>query len=475
MGYGAAQQYSRDLPTIAGMQEALARQQAQASALGSANFNAAMNRSLSALQHDKELQLRADMSSQDANVAVNLGQMRANAQLQNIQQEAEMTNWLRNQDITQKEAMRLQHLQAGLADIDQAQAAGVLTPQQADEARYSIRMPLDQLKSKQMLTEQRHMEAQTKALEEQAKRQSAIAQKEMSFMAKTAQERTGEIINPVVLAQVKQELTAAGLGNMPFGAFEGLAAQEARKRPGGVEHWFQTSPGNWEKAFESGKDGGGVDKGFEAEMKHYETDHKVWLAHQKAYDEAIARERKQLERFYASNEAQDKIKAGEMRRPTDEELDDAAEKRVRMEPPGDEPLPPKRPGSAGGELGQGGGRQSKADAPPSQAPAPGGKEVGSALEVLQRGGVRLAEREDLPMEAKQVAAVILNEGQRMLQEAGGYDRMSPEQKKRYDQLVTAYAAATKPQPIPGRVLNAEQLVPAPRMLQELSQQAPRRR
>jgi hypothetical protein len=330
-------------------------------------------------------------------------------------------------------------------------------------------MPLDLLKQKAASTEMRMNEAQIKKMEADTKLQASLAQKAMEFSAKTAQQRVAETVNPVVLAQVKSELTAAGLGNMPFGAFDGLAEQEARKRPNGVQHWFQTSPNNWEPAFVGGEKDGGVDKKFEAEMKHYETDHKVWLAHQQAYDRAFRTERDRVDRENAKAAAEGKG----VRRATDQEIDDAAEKRVRMEPPGDEPLPPSRGGSAGGDSG-GTDRRSKADAPPSKAPPPG-KEVGSAIEVLQRGGVKLAEREDLPTGAKQTAAVILNEGQRMLEEAGGYDRMSPEMKKRYDQLVAAYAAATKPQPVPGRMLNADQLTPAPRMMPELSQQGPRRR
>lgn len=246
--YGAASEYARLAPTIAGMAEAAGRQRLGAYGIAMGSFDRAMDRTFESDAFSKKLQFEADRSVLEAQNAINIQALRGYQQQIAQQQQAELEQWQKSQDITQKESLRLQHLQSGLGEIDQAEAAGVLTQQEAAEARFAIKTPIESLKAKQMMTEHRHMDAQTMRLREQTKRESVIAQEQAEFAAKTAQGRVSEVINPVVRKQVEMEFVAAGLGEHP--AFEQLVENEARKRPGGVEHFLQTAPGKYERVFE---------------------------------------------------------------------------------------------------------------------------------------------------------------------------------------------------------------------------------
>lgn len=461
MKFGAASQYSRDLPSIAAMSEAAGRQR-NALALGQlASFDRAMDRTFAAHDFDKRLQFEADDSVLRAQTALDIQAMRGRQEMAAQEQRVQLQNWLGQQDITQKEVLRQQHLQNGLAEVDAAEAAGVLTMEEANQARLSIRTPLEALKQKGMATEQRHLEAETARLREQTKRASVIAQEEQEFAAKTAQGRTATIINPAIRKEVEMEIVAAGLGNDPN--FEKLVEAAAAKRPGGVEHWFQTAPGKWEKAFESGT-GGPVDKAFEAETKHYETDLKM---HQQKEDHFAKQYERALKRVddlhYQRRKSTGPDK--ETSEPSYDQVHEEAMndlKKMGIQPPGSAPLPPQR----GGQVRQGGQQQtqqqpqSREVAPPSQAPAPSGPVADRIKEttrdIMGEQMMMLGQRQDIPEPIKQQAAFVLQEAAKMIEVAGGVDKMNAAERAKYESLKRAYRslgindqpAAAAPAPAP---------------------------
>lgn len=354
MGYGAAEQWSKDFPTLARQQEAIASANSHYQSLAAAQQS-----------HQAELASRASIANAgmmqdwgqqqygaDAAIARNdfetQGQL--NARMAEQQQHAQLQSWLMGQDMTMQEQMRLQNMQQGIAAIDTAEQNGTLSQAEAQQWRLDIAMPMQQLKQKQIATQTRAEQEQAKKIALDNQQTQDLLKRNRDMRAKTANDGTATIFNPAIREQVIAEAIEAGLGDHP--GFDQIVNEETSRRPNGAQHVFEYEPGKF-KPVEWGDT-----KAAEAEMKHYETSHAVWLNHHKAYQDSLNKEIAQ-----ATKENQDAMKRSPeaTRQATDEELVAAAKRRITIPEPGPEPQIPTPRGHIQ--------TQSRATAKPAEQPA----------------------------------------------------------------------------------------------------------
>jgi len=417
--FGAASQYNRLAPTIASMAEAAGRQRLGAYGIAMGSFDRAMDRTFQSDEFSKNLQFQADRSVLEAQTHLNSAAIQGEMRMRAQAQQAELEQWQKSQDITQKEVLRLQHLQSGLGEIDQAEASGVLTQQEAAEARYAIRTPIEQLKARQMMTEQRHMDAQTASLREQTKRTSILAQEAAEFDSKTAQQRLAEVVNPVARKQVEMEFVAAGLGMHPN--FDALVDAETRKRPGGVEHWLQIAPGKYERVFEGGKqDKGAKEKPFSETAAATDALAEAELA----FPDDVTKDGK----AYASPE--------QLRKRN--EYATKVFERKRAEAGGPPPSVKPTGNTATSDSPVATGNTATSDSPVAKTGPLAERIQKAPQEIVMQQLMELGQRNDIPEPIKQQAAFALQTAANMVEKAGGYDKLSDQEKKLFDQYQRAY-------------------------------------
>lgn len=330
--YGAALQFSQDAPTMANLagQTAQLNQQAMARGDQMRLANAALGAQSANEQADRYWRSQAanaDRESTALNVGASLNAqadnnlLHANTGIIQQQRGAELAVWANGQEMTQGENMRLQRLNEGLDHVmsdPNLGEPGVMTPERSDLVT-QLRTGIDPLRQKAERAQTKMTEAHTQIYQQQ--------------LAQEVQKQQALKQNEITMQDFEAKAKEQGKGVMRW------ADPET-----GKQHLLIQNPksGVWENPLQNA--GGGVDKSMESDMKHFETEHKSWLSQAEAYHKAFSTERSAIEKYYSSPEGAKRIEGGEIRRPTDEELDDAALKRVKVPAPGPEPTAPNRRG-----------------------------------------------------------------------------------------------------------------------------------
>lgn len=267
---------------------------------------------------------------------------------------AEQMGRIHSQDraeaLSQGEFLRLQKLKGALGSVDAALHEGRITPGEAADFKLRIQSGIDPLESRMQATQLQAKQMQIQQMQEQAATQKSI-----------------EIQNQ----QFEVEAKNKGIGVL----------KRINPRTGAIDVLFQDPKnGTWYDPWDGQNAAamGTEDKAFDMEVKHYETQHKAWTLASEAYHRAWAKERAAVEKENKEQAADPENKKS-IRLATDEELDAAADRRVRIPRPGPEPTmpqrrtqqPPPNPSLAGGggTVGQPGGMAPQPQlAPPPMRP-----------------------------------------------------------------------------------------------------------
>lgn len=464
--YGAAQQYNATLPTLAGMQEAAARLSLQAAQSAAANRQAGAAGSERTREFDLSQRQQADEFQTGQDTQANLAQLHGQNQMAAQAQAAQLQSWANQQDITQKENLRIQQLQNGIAATNDAVANGTLTPEQGNQAILDMKTPLEMLKAKQTATQTRLEEAQSKKIQQENAKSTTMMQQDATYRAKSAQDRTSTVLNPVVKAQVEQEVIDAGLGDHP--GFDEIVAKETARRPNGARFLHEFEPGKTKELdFGDPKAAAAESKSSDAEMKQYDTEHAAWLKHhveyQKAYEKAFQAEEDKNDLLVKGDTDSSGKSKGNYRKATEEELRAAAERRVSIPKPGEEPKRPTRGEKKAEKSGTdsvSGTAPTAQPAPTSPAPAPAPQPQAavpaqpppkSAVAVLDDTIKALNQRPGISADTKMVVNAAIEDSKAMLAKAGGYKNLSVHEKAIYDhneKLVERALKAAPPVPPP---------------------------
>lgn len=356
----------------------------------------------------------------------------------------------RAEALSQGEFLHLQRLKNAVGAVDQAVSEGKLAPEEAANFKLRLKTGIDPL-------EQRLKQTQIDQRQEQVKQMQDAA----------AQAKSIEIQNQQFDAQAKEK----GIGVLKW----------TDPDTGRIHRLFQDpKTGAWYNPLQA-NGSNSEDKQFELDTRHYETQHKAWLAANEAYQRAWAKEREAVAK-QNREEADDPANKGTVRRATDEELDAAADRRVRLPRPGPEPQAPQRrqpmpppqavpnPGVvAPGVVGGPGAAQRPV--PTSDSPVqsrekpfiPGKPETMSETQKFQVAGIAAFRDRVLTGKGKDASEMIRMAADKMhllLSQWGSYDSMPPPTKAEYDQAEGILRSAEQgkmysPQSIPLRSADPE--------------------
>lgn len=208
---------------------------------------------------------------------------------------------------------------------------------------------------------------------------------------------------------------------------------------------FQWNP--FKKEWENPKLKGAVDH----DVKDFETRHAAWLRHITTYDSAFRKERAAVEKENRERVAKQGDPDITYRPATDDELDAAAARRVKIKPPGEEPVPPQRdrqqqaapPQTMGGPAPQ----APQQPPPPQAAPIP----VEAYIGRLNQQRREYVGRPDLPQAVKHEVNAALEQVGKLVAMAGGVDRLTGPDKIMYERLKERVRQLTAPPAAPQNI------------------------
>lgn len=211
--YGAAQQFSQDAPAIisATMQGAQLRnqQQGQRDALTLAALQAnAESQDRRASLYQRSNEANADREQQALNLGATLTQRNqeatfdANVRMLQQARGAELQNWLGQQEMTQKEAMRLQQMKAAVADVQSSN----LPPEMKEAAIMRLRTGIDPLEERAKMTQAKMMEEHANLYKAQVAQKQYEVQQMAKVMNMTAAERVHYEVDPQVKQQIENDV-----------------------------------------------------------------------------------------------------------------------------------------------------------------------------------------------------------------------------------------------------------------------------
>lgn len=243
--YGAAQQWSQDAPTIAGIAEHSASLQQQGAgradqlrfAYAQANAQAqneqanryAVSQAANANREQGALDLGAQLTSQG-----NLAELHSNTQQAMQNRGAEIQNWLMGQDLSQKETMRLQQMRGAIADVQESK----LPEDQKQDMIMRLKTGIDPLDQRMKASQARNQESLAQEHAAQTEMELAKAKKLVEFNKLSAGEKIRYELTPEAQAEIdSQNLT-------PFERDAAIASAKAAgkyktyllKPDGGLEH-----------------------------------------------------------------------------------------------------------------------------------------------------------------------------------------------------------------------------------------------
>ena len=437
--YGAAQQYSQDAPSVIGAASRAAGLRADAQARAEqlqfayAQANAQSQDRRAALYTQSEM-ANADRQQQSLNLGAQLTQrndeatFEGQARMAQQAQHADLQNWLGQQDLSQKEAMRLQRMKAAVDDV----MASNLTPEQKQDAIVQLRTGIDPLEQRLKTSQAKMATAHAQAYQQQAE-MDAIKTKKMAEVNKlTASER----IHDALTTEAQAEIDSMNLTPMQRDA----AIKEA-KRQGKFDRFTIDPDGSLTPVVRKEGQGDPAEKAFESSMKHYEIALAGSLKHHEAYQRIADRIRSELSKDIDKTPEQKEVEV---------------EARMKSYPkPGPLPLPPQRGGA------------SVATPPPGETtpPPPPAEETGFQQKIQA-----LSARTDLPANVRTPIVMDMTAAATMLTRAGGPASLTEPEKefiaqtiKLYNDLPKAPPAAAKPAPPPGQPQQANTAFGAPRL------------
>lgn len=435
---------------IAGRQfQAQAQDRSAQAAMSDAHMNTALAQSrMQQESHAADLQAQTSVSPRD--------QFLTAAQLDQNQQRAQLQSWLGQQDLSQKEAMRLQQIKSTLGDIDAAEQSGKITPDQAENARFKAKGIATPLEQRMQASKARELEAQAQMEEATAMRQKKFQIQQDKMDAMSLPEKTNYIVPDDVQAAAETafdaafpEITAAanagGIQGMTAKAIrQKMIQDEARQMPG-AQQWLSAVAGKPPVNITDARHAQEM-KQQELTMKRYDAEVKDW---EHDYTAAEVRVRKHLiDAMPADTKPEDK-------QPDLDKIKELALKEMRPRP--------KPPASQAREPFAGFKKAVPAPAPPAPANTDQPK---NAVAVLDDTLADFNKRPVSP-EAKMAVNAAMEQSKAMLAKAGGYDNLTAEEKATYQhnrKLVQAALAKAPPvppppQPFPGSDFQGDLLRP----------------
>lgn len=196
--YGAAQQFSQDAPSIIGARTAAARMQQDAQ---QEEARLALSRQVADAQaQDRRAALytgsqiaQADRQQQAMNVGaalenrLDLQSMEGQQRIAQIQEHAAASEWLNRQDMTQREAMRLQKLKAAVDEVKSSR----LSPEMKDAAILKLRTEIDPLEMRMKQTMTRQAEMRGQMMEAEMARAKRVELQNQQFEAEAKKQGMG--------------------------------------------------------------------------------------------------------------------------------------------------------------------------------------------------------------------------------------------------------------------------------------------
>lgn len=189
----AAQQFSRDMPSLAGLYETAMRTATEASAQGAAISQRAAadyGRNYNAATADEgDRQLRGEMfTAQQQPSARDL--FMANQQMQMQQQHAQLAAWTQGQELSQREVMRLQQLKQAVGTVDEQQQNGQITPEEADQYKMMLKSGIDPLDQRLKAAKVQQQQQVAAAMMHQNAQQTSMEGMDSAQRAKQFETRT---------------------------------------------------------------------------------------------------------------------------------------------------------------------------------------------------------------------------------------------------------------------------------------------
>lgn len=288
--YGAAEQWSKDFPTLERQQEAIshanltyAQLQSQAQQAG-----AALQQHGQIFSAQQQAQQREQQYGGEQAIAQQAYGIQG--QLQQQQQHAELAAWVNNQDMTQVENLRLQRLKQA---ADATMADDTLSYTDKMNLVGQLRAGIEPLQARQQLTQQK-AEKLKEAADLRAEHKANILEAaKKAFDAQTTDQKTSTIYNPATIEELGRQYDEANPGieamaSMVPGGKEMAAANKkkvveamAAQHPDGVlghrivmeatgKHDIQ-----WKKDETEKTDAANLaqDKAFQEAQKHYDKLH----------------------------------------------------------------------------------------------------------------------------------------------------------------------------------------------------------
>ncbi len=287
--YGAAQEYDRMAPTIAGMRAQGVQAGGMAASAYQAGVNANTQRGIAAGNQQTAMSLaeaheRQAYNQQTMAAHVQQGQQQFAAQAAAEAQQREAQNRAAAQDqhfrqqieanaiqLSQAEAARLTRYQNADADVDRMMDEGSLSREEGIEAKMRIRDLKGPLELRAAKAQAQMVESHAKQYEQQAALQTQVQQRRAELAAKTAEQRTVPIYDPAAQAAVIAELGPRPAGGGPAGVmaqqlYDKAAQQLLAARPGAVDSYLYTDLDGKTHVIKPDKEKGGKDGGAPGTM-----------------------------------------------------------------------------------------------------------------------------------------------------------------------------------------------------------------
>lgn len=195
-GYGAAQQFSHDLPAIAGLYESAGRNRSQSE-------QAALDRQAHAQQAIAGLSQRTNEFNAAQDHATQRDLFESTHAIEMQQQKAQLTDWLNGRELSQKEALRLQSMENGVADVLQNPD---LSGEEKQNLVMKLRTGIDVYRQRQERAMAAQEEAHAKAYVDQAKRQTQIANANAALSSQTLEQRVNTVFDAGELQRIRDKM-----------------------------------------------------------------------------------------------------------------------------------------------------------------------------------------------------------------------------------------------------------------------------
>lgn len=255
-GGGAAAVRAQTNPLLVAQQNNMLGLYGQGAALAARAVEGAAERSQNASQFRLAQELQARERGNDRDLEASMFQAQQEARLAQQRQAADLQGWLMNQEMSQKEVMRLQQQKSAIGEVV---ANPDLSPAEKREFITKLRSGIDVGEARMKQQEAKRMQAQEQLIVEQTKKAALLEQETRKLNAKSAQDRVEVVQDPIIKKQVEVEFDqtfpewrqqmAAAAANLDQTAVAALQAQrravvsaevEARD---GVHSFYEESPG----------------------------------------------------------------------------------------------------------------------------------------------------------------------------------------------------------------------------------------